>query len=130
MVLDAWPLVGLMLDDDCAGRVEKSLRRALQDRTVIVMTTTNWGEVVYSTAVRRSHEVAEVVADLERIPVELIPVDRDRALVAARLKAERRLAYADALAAALALALDAPLMTGDHDFRELLPELPLEWVGE
>ena len=50
--------------------------------------------------------------------------------MAARLEAKRGLGYADSFAAALALALDAPLMTGNPRFRELLPELPLEWVGE
>ena len=88
------------------------------------------GEVVYTVSREQTVAVEAVVALLDSLPIELVPAGRSLASVAARLKADRRLDYADSFAAALALALDAPLLTGDPHFRELLPELRLEWVGE
>ena len=130
VAVDAWAIAGFVFGQPFAERVERWLAKARRGEVVLAMTTVNWGEVVYNVAQRAPLAVEAVIADIDRIPVELMPVDRRLATLAARLKAERRLDYADSFAAALAIALDAPLLTGDPHFRELLPELRLEWVGE
>lgn len=130
VALDAWALVGYMLDQPCADTVERWFRQAADGGVVLAMTSVNWGETVYSVA--RQHAVAAdtIVARLDALPIEVVAVDRDLAVRAASLKAEHGLGYADSFAAALAGALAAPLMTGDPDFRRLMPDLELVWLGE
>jgi predicted nucleic acid-binding protein len=130
VALDAWALVGYMLDQPCAEVVGGWLRRAERAEVALAMTSVNWGETVYRIAGQHAVPVDVIVARLDLLPIELISVDRNLAVRAARLKSEYGLAYADSFAAALALALGAPLMTGDSDFRERLPALRLEWIGE
>ena len=47
----------------------------------------------------------------------------------AKLKANRRLSYADAFAAALAQREAAAIVTGDPELRELADVLRVEWIG-
>jgi predicted nucleic acid-binding protein len=84
------------------------------------MTTVNWGEVLYKVSQRAgSAAVPPLVEKLDGMPIVLVDVDRDLAVRAATLKASRGLGYADAFCAALALTLDAPLLTCDDDFDSL-----------
>ncbi len=47
---------------------------------------------------------------------------------AAKLKGRFRIAYADWFAAALALEMNAPLVTGDSDFRRIEEKLAIKWI--
>ena len=84
-----------------------------------MMSWINLGEVFYVVSRDQSPTEAEqVTRDLRPLLRLDLPTER-RVLEAARIKAEFRMAYADAFAAATALAHDAALWTGD-------PELLLE----
>jgi predicted nucleic acid-binding protein len=50
-------------------------------------------------------------------------------LAAAHLKANHRLSYADAFAAALAREYNAAVVTGDPEFRALGDKVRLAWLG-
>jgi predicted nucleic acid-binding protein len=52
--------------------------------------------------------------------------DEQRVLEAARLKSDHRMSYADAFAAATAIAHDAELWTGDPEL--LLDDAPWRWL--
>ncbi len=92
------------------------------------MTVVNLGEVVYRTIREKGIEAAErVLGKVREFTIEFIDVDRSLALRAARLKGFYKIAYADCMAAALAQALDAPLVTGDRDF-EMIENLNIEWL--
>ena len=47
---------------------------------------------------------------------------------AAKLKERFRIAYADCFAAALALEMNAPLVTGDPDFRKMEEKVAMKWI--
>lgn len=84
-----------------------------------VMSWINVGEVFY--VVRRAHgedAAAETIRDLRTVVAAALP-SPELVLDAARIKADHRLSYADAFAAATAIANDAVLLTGDP---ELLTE--------
>lgn len=75
----------------------------------------NLGEVFY--VVHRDHgheEAQQVVHDVQSQVDAELPTEQ-RVLQTARVKAEHPLAYADAFAAATALAHDATLLTGDPE---------------
>ena len=58
----------------------------------------------------------------------MVTMERRARQPAANLKASYRIAYADCFAVALSEKLDAPLVTGDPDFKQLAHEIMVEWI--
>lgn len=109
VVLDSWAISTLLDRGPGAERVAD----ALDDRPV--MSWINLGEVLYILTRRQGPAVAEeTVRDLRAVlTVELPTVGVVRR--AAAIKAAHRMSYADAFAAATALAHEAELWTGDPE---------------
>jgi predicted nucleic acid-binding protein len=111
VVLDSWAILRyLEAAEPAAGAVAELL--AAQRPVVSWM---NLGEVFY--VVRRVHgddEAGTTVRDLREVIAPELPSDR-RVIEAARLKADHPMAYADAFAAATAVAHQATLWTGDPE---------------
>jgi len=68
--------------------------------------------------------------EIHAMPIELVPIEKDLALVrqAAIFKAAKKLAYADAFAAGLAKIRNAELVTGDRDFKAVEDEIKIAWL--
>lgn len=118
IVLDSWAVLRYLEDAEPAAQAVAELL----DQDKPLMSWINLGEVHY--VLRRSHgedAAAETVRDLRQVVDARLP-DEHLVLDAARIKADHPMAYADAFAAALALARDATLWTGD-------PELLVEGAG-
>jgi predicted nucleic acid-binding protein len=111
VVLDSWAVLRLLEDiEPAATRVQQLL-----DDEQPVMSWINLGEVHYVVARDQGFEEAEAVTrDLRPLLHLDLPNER-RVLEAARIKADHPLAYADAFAAATALAHGATLLTGDPE---------------
>lgn len=130
-VLDSWALMALFNDEPAAADVEKLLIKAGAGSHQLLMTVVNWGEIYYSIMRETSQELAEQHArEIHAMPIELVPVKEDLALVrqAAIFKASKRLAYADAFAAGLAKLRNAELVTGDRDFKTVEDEIKIAWL--
>jgi len=116
--LDSWAILRYLEDaDPAAGAVADLLAG---ERPVV--SWINLGEIFY--VVRRVHgeqAASRTVRDVRDVTRPELPTE-DRVIEAARIKAEHRLAYADAFVAATAVAHDAELWTGD-------PELLVEEAG-
>ena len=54
--------------------------------------------------------------------------DRDRTFAAAHLKAHHKLSFADAFAVALAQEKSATVVTGDPEFKQGEPLIPVLWL--
>lgn len=111
VVLDSWAVVRYLEDaGPAAGEVDTLLEAERP-----LMSWINLGEVHY--VLRRAHgEVSAIdtIRDLrDRVDARL-PDDLD-ILSAARIKADHPMSYADAFGAALAVANDAELWTGDPE---------------
>jgi predicted nucleic acid-binding protein len=117
VVLDSWAVLCLLQGDGPgAARVE----RALADRPV--MSWINLGEVLYILLRRRgAAEAAETVRDLRAALAVELPTE-SVVRQAAAIKAAHPMAYADAFAAATAVAHDGELWTGDPEL--LVPGAP------
>lgn len=110
VVLDAWAVMTSLQDGPGADRVERLLT-AERPR----MSWINLGEVLYVLIRRRGRaEADKIVRDLRGVLAVELPTT---AVVqaAASIKAARRMSYADAFAAATAIAHDAELWTGDPE---------------
>jgi len=121
VVLDSWAVLRYLENaEPTAGLVAKLLD---DDRPL--MSWINLGEVHY--ILRRSHgedDAVEAVRDLRDVINFRLPDER-LVLDAARLKADHPMAYADAFGAALAIAEEATLWTGDPEL--LVDGSPWSW---
>ena len=111
VVLDSWAVLRYLEDASPAAEAVSDLLG--QEKPL--MSWINVGEVHY--VLRRLHgedAAAETVRDLRDVIDALLPDER-LVIDAARIKADHRMAYADAFAAALTTASDATLWTGDPE---------------
>lgn len=81
----------------------------------------NAGEVLYALHRRRGPEGAAIAEGIifAQPRLHVVEATWPRVRAAAMLKAGGGISYADAFAAGLAQELDAPLVTGDHEFERL-----------
>lgn len=121
VVLDSWAVLRYLEDaGDAAAQVADLLER---DRPL--MSWINMGEVHY--VLRRLHgedDATGTVRDLRDVIDARLPDER-LVLEASRIKADRPMSYADAFAAALSIAQDAELWTGDPEL--LVDGGPWRW---
>src|SRR3954452_3586220 len=111
VVLDSWAVLRYLEDDGSAAQAVSELF----DRERPLMSWINLGEVHY--VLRRAQgedDAVEAVRDLRRVVEARLP-DARLVLEAARIKADVGMSYADAFAAALAVAQEAELWTGDPE---------------
>jgi len=120
-VLDANALVSLIEGRVVAAeRVRRLLEEASRIGQPVLLSSINWGEVFY--IAWRLHGEAQALATefkLQQLPIDVIPVDRNRATRAATLKHKHNLGYADAFAAELAMERGAWLVTADPEFSKM-----------
>ena len=131
-VLDAFALLAFFLAEPAGPRVRELLDEAATERVELSLCVINLAEVLY----RLERERGEVSARnahvlmVEEFSIQLVDADRDLSVRAARLKAHHPISLADAYAAALAMRLDATLVTGDPDFRLLEDRVAVEWLTD
>ena len=120
IVLDSYALIALFLGEPGADFVSSILLEGNAGKTEVHITSYNMGEVYYMVWRKSSKAKADIcwqaMADLHLIITE---PTIDLTFTAATLKATRKLSYADAHAAALALQLNAILVTNDREFDNL-----------
>ncbi len=129
-VLDSFALLALLGGEEGAEEVARLLRQAREGQIRVWMTWVNLGEVAYIVEQRHGRRVlSQVLALLEDTALELVPADRELTLMAAHIKAEHPIAYADAFAAALAVEKNAVLVTGAPEFRRLESVIRIRWLS-
>ncbi len=120
-VLDSWAVLAYLVDRTPASELVADLL----EREQPIMSWINLGEVFY--IVRRragENQAVTVVRDLRDVVHSELP-DESRIVVAARIKADYPMSYADAFAAATATFHDAELWTGDPQL--LVPNAGWQW---
>lgn len=129
-VLDANALITLFEDRPGAEKVQELITRAAETQNLLLMSVVNWGEVYYSYWRDKGEDLAnQRIRTIAQLPIEVVDVDMQTTKLAAALKAQHKLPYADCFAAALALQEKATLVTTDPDFRRLDPRLSLLGLG-
>jgi ribonuclease VapC len=130
-VLDSFALLALLGREPGSEEVAKLLRRAQQREARVQMSWVNAGEVAYILERRfglaRSHTA---LALMDATGLEVVPVERELALLAAHIKAGQPIAYADTFAAALAQQAAATLVTGDLEFKKLEGAVDILWLPQ
>ena len=129
-VLDSFAMIAYFEDEPGADKVSEILSVVIGRKAKGFMSVINWGEMYYNTMREQGVEEAEsVLTQFDKYPIKLVEADRRLTYDAAKLKARYKIAYADCFAAALALSLNALLITGDPEFKKLAHELSVEWIA-
>ncbi len=125
-VFDSYAILALIHDEPTADTVEAFLREAKSGGMDLHMSAINMAEVQF-TILRRSRNPNELLSGVKSLPLQIASADEYIAKVV-ELKAIYPMSLADCFAAALALDLDCPLVTGDPEFRKLEGILKIEWL--
>lgn len=133
LVVDAWGVIAWLKGEaPGAGHMDRLFVAAESGECLLTICVINLGEVYYSAARHRGAAQATLDVALLRTRLSVVPAPEELVMRAARLKANHRISYADAFAAATAVALGTRLVTGDPELRVLagtVPTLQLQWIG-
>jgi len=128
-VLDSWALLCYLEEEPGYEKIIHLFDRAAELSEPLLMSVINWGEVYYQVARRYGEPRAQEIEQLiHSFPITVIDADRELTREAARLKAGKRIAYADCFAVALARTKNAELYTGDPEFKAVEREVKVVWL--
>lgn len=128
-VLDSYSLLAYAEDEKGADVVEDILTKALDNQAEIFLSVINWGEMYYIALREGGKERAELYREtFARYPIAIVEANKELTLQAAHFKANYKISYADAFAAALAKNRKAVLVSGDKEFKSLENEIKINWV--
>jgi predicted nucleic acid-binding protein len=129
-ILDAHGLMVFFEKEPGFEKVEALFINAVEKDKNLLMTSVNFGEVYYIVLRECGREKAEEIEKIiQTLPVEIIDVDLDLAREAARIKAVRKISYADCFAAALTKFHKGELVTGDKEFKALENDIKIFWIS-
>ena len=129
-VLDAWAILALLQKEEpAATRVNLLFKGAINEKVALSISIINLGEVFYSIGkLKGEHEALDTLRSLRVLPIDIIPGDEKAVFAAAKCKTRHSISYADAFAAAAAESLDATLVTGDPELKQIENLIKLEWL--
>jgi predicted nucleic acid-binding protein len=128
-VLDSWALLCYLEQESGYEKIIELFEKAVETSKPLLMSIVNWGEVYYQVARRFGEQKAQEVERLiQTLPIILVEANKELTREAARIKATKRMAYADCFAVALARLKKAELYTGDPEFKVVEKEVKVVWV--
>ncbi|MFH1624091.1 MAG: type II toxin-antitoxin system VapC family toxin [Pseudomonadota bacterium] len=128
-VLDSWALLCYLEQEHGFEKMIELFEKAVEFSKPLLMCIVNWGEVYYQAARRFGDQKAQEIEQLiQTLPITLVEADKELTREAARIKATKRMAYADCFAVALARLKRAELYTGDPEFKVVEKEIKVVWL--
>jgi ribonuclease VapC len=110
-------------------KIIELFEKAVESSKPLFMCIVNWGEVYYQVARRFGEPKAqEIEKVIQTLPISLVEANKELTREAARIKAIKRMAYADCFAVALARLKKAELYTGDPEFKAIEKEVKVVWL--
>jgi predicted nucleic acid-binding protein len=129
IVLDSWAVIAYLEDEPAAERVADIVADAHEEGIPLLMTVVNAGEVWYIVAREASAADADAsIKQLHDLGVEFVDADWELSKQAAYFKSKNKMSFADCFAAALARDRKAHLATGDPEFKQVEPEITINWL--
>ncbi len=127
-VLDAYAVIAYLKKESGHVRVLELMESGDAD---LIINSINLGEVFYIIARERGIQAADYFLSviLPSLPITVVDNSLEDVIQAARLKAVHALSFSDCFAAATAIREQAPLVTGDPEFKRLGKSLRIDWVG-
>lgn len=128
-VLDSYAILAYFQNEAGADDVEKLLVEAAAGKAALFMSVINYGEVAYIIQRKAGKEKKYLfLSIMNALPIEITGVDREFALGAADIKAERTISFGDCFALALARHVRGTVVTGDPEFEKIGDLVPIHWL--
>lgn len=128
-VLDSWAAIAYLQGEPASELIADLMADAFESDGEVRMSIINLGEVWYIFARETSDKTADAaVAELRGLGIRFVDADWELTKSAATLKANGRISYADAFAAALAQHHKCELVTGDVEFKAIESKVRIRWV--
>ena len=128
-VIDSWALLCYLEQEPGYEKIIDLFQKAVESSKPLLMCIVNWGEVYYQVTRRFGDQKAQEIEQLiQTLPITLIEANKEITREAARIKATKRMAYADCFAVALARLKKADLYTGDPEFRVVEKDIKVVWL--
>ena len=128
-VLDSWALLCYLEQEPGYEKIIELFDKAVESSKPLLMCIVNWGEVYYQVMRRFGDQKTQEIEQLiQTLPITLIEANKELTREAARIKATKRMAYADCFAVALARLKKAELYTGDNEFKTVEKETKIVWL--
>lgn len=128
-ILDAHALMVFFEREPGYEKIEALFNSAVARDDNLLITAVNLGEVFYiilrECGEKKAREVEDIV---QTLPIDIIEVDWNLAREAAKLKAAKKMSYADCFSAALTIMNKGELITGDPEFRAVENQIKIMWV--
>jgi predicted nucleic acid-binding protein len=129
-VLDSFALLAYFEAEVGMIRVRELLLGAGRGIYILYLSLINLGESLYITereqGLPRAHRM---LAAVEQLPINLVPVTRETVFAAAHIKAFYPISYADAFVVATAKDCGGTVVTGDPEFKRVTDIVPIEWLS-
>ena len=130
IVLDASAVLRFIDKEAGYNRVAEILLAQIDQSVEVAISAIQWGEIAGRLRKRLGADgQGNALKMLAEFGLRVVPATRERAVHAAEIKQDRKLAYADAFA--LDLAMDAPdhvLVTADYDFKAVADLARIEFL--
>lgn len=130
-LLDSFALLVYLNKEKGFQKVRDMLAEAQESGEFILMNEVNVGEVYYILFRKRGQQQAEYFLEtiLTALPITITSNTFNDVIDAAKIKAEYPLSFADCFAVALARKHDAPIVTGDPEFKNIEHLVTVEWLN-
>lgn len=128
-VLDSFALLAYYSEERGSDIVDRLLSAAQESKRTLYISEITIGEIYYIVLRERGEETAEsVLANLLKLPVEIVSTDLPLVLQAARYKSRGRISYADCFVLAVSHSKQAQIVTGDPEFETFEDEFSIIWL--
>lgn len=127
--MDSFALLAFLQGETGMERVQHLLKDAEKELCNVYLCIINLGEVIY--IIEREQGLAkahEVLAVIQKLPIEIVPTDNHTVLDAAHIKANHALSYTDAFAVVCAQRMGGAVLTGDKEFQSVEQLINVEWL--
>jgi ribonuclease VapC len=129
IVLDSHAVMVFLKRQPGEAEVAALFMRAANQEITLEMSAVNWGEVWYLLAREHGERIADdKTSALMQVPLQVVNVDWAMARQAAAFKAYGGISYADCFTAALAKLRNAPLLTGEPEFKRFEKDIEIRWL--
>jgi predicted nucleic acid-binding protein len=130
IVLDSWAVIAYLEDEPAAEKVADQIADAHENDIPLFMSVINAGEVWYIIAREASVSDADrSITELRHLGIEFVAADWTLAHEAGGFKSKYKMSFADCFAAALAKQKKALLLTGDPEFKQVEPQITIDWLN-
>ena len=131
-VVDSWPLLEKARRRTQLAAFDTLVQKADNGELRLLMSEINLGEVFYLLEKDLGTGAGEAaVRAIHAMPIEIIPLQPEEGMEAARLKARYAVSYADCFRVNLAIRNAACVLTGDPEFLRLSEAgiVHVKWLG-